>query len=151
MLFFCWNCFFFSERGVFFLCFFCSNRLGGLHLFLIKDELWKLIFTPLLVVDWSVISVMCGLWKAVAIKSDTCEHVTTLIHTFWGVWRWRNDITQFMSGVKELALFEKYVANNSIDLSGSIEPVSSPACPGGGFRYMLSHVWSEIPSIVELG
>ena len=49
---------------------------------------------------------MCGVWKAVAIKPDMCECVTTLIHTFWGVWRWRNDITQFMSGVKELALFE---------------------------------------------
>ena len=25
---------------------------------------------------------MCGVWKAVAIKPDMCEHVTTLIHTF---------------------------------------------------------------------
>ena len=33
----------------------------------------------------------------------TCYH--TYSHLFWGVWRWRNDITQFMSGVKELALF----------------------------------------------
>ena len=76
-----------------------------LTLVLIKDELWRLIFTLLLVVGWSVISVMCGVWKAVAIKPDTYECVTTLIH-IWGVWRWRNDITQFMSGVKELALFE---------------------------------------------
>ena len=29
-----------------------------------------------------------------------------LFPPFWGVWRWRNDVTQFMSGVKELALFE---------------------------------------------
>ena len=26
---------------------------------------------------------MCGVWKDVAIKPDTCEHVATLIHTFW--------------------------------------------------------------------
>ena len=31
-----------------------------------------------------MISVMCGVWEAVAIKPDTCEHVTTLIHTFLG-------------------------------------------------------------------
>ena len=31
--------------------------------------------------DWSVISVMCGVWKAVAIKPDTCECVTIPIHT----------------------------------------------------------------------
>ena len=30
---------------------------------------------------------MCGVWKAVAIKPDTCECVTTPIHTFWGMWR----------------------------------------------------------------
>ena len=72
-----------------------------LTLVLIKDELWRLIFTPLVVVDWSVISVMCGVWKAVAIKPDTCECVATPIHTFLEVWRWRNDITQFMSGVKD--------------------------------------------------
>ena len=29
-------------------------------------------------------SVMFGVWKAVAIKPDTCEHVATLIHTFLG-------------------------------------------------------------------
>ena len=34
----------------------------------------------------------------------TCYHTSS--HLFWGVWRWRNDITQFMSVVKELALFE---------------------------------------------
>ena len=56
-----------------------------------------------------------------------------------------------MSDDKELGLVWKYVANNSIDLSGSIEQVSSPACPGGGFRYMLSHIWSKSPNIVELG
>ena len=53
--------------------------------------------------------------------------------------------------VLKAGLVWKYVANNSIDLSGSIEQVSSPACPGGGFRYMLSHVWSKSPNIVELG
>ena len=31
-----------------------------------------------------MISVMCGVWKAVAIKPDMCECVTTLIHTFLG-------------------------------------------------------------------
>ena len=56
-----------------------------------------------------------------------------------------------MSGDKELGLVWNYVANNSIDLSGSIEQVSSPACPGGGFWYMLSNVWSENANIVELG
>ena len=43
------------------------------------------------------------------------------------------------------------MANNSIDLSGSIEQVPSPACPGGGFGYMLSHVWSKSANIVKLG
>ena len=33
----------------------------------------------------------------------------------------------------------------------SIEEVSSPAFPNGGFRYMLSHIWSKTPNIVELG
>ena len=56
-----------------------------------------------------------------------------------------------MSGVKELGLVSKHVTNNSIDLSGLIEQVSSPACPGRGFGYMLSHVWSKSPNIVELG
>ena len=31
-----------------------------------------------------MISVMCGVWKAVAIKPDMCEHVATLIYTFLG-------------------------------------------------------------------
>ena len=31
-----------------------------------------------------MISVMCGVWKAVAIKPDMCEHVATLIYTFFG-------------------------------------------------------------------
>ena len=43
------------------------------------------------------------------------------------------------------------MANKSIDLSGSIEQVSSPACPGRGSRYLLSHVWSKSPNVVELG
>ena len=87
------------------------KRVGiymGVDWTLVFDQRWtvKGNLHTLLVVDWSVISVMCGVWKAVVIKPDTCEHVTTLIHTFWGVWRWKNDTTQFMSGVKELALFE---------------------------------------------
>ena len=71
---------------------------------LIKDELWRLIFTPLWVVDWSLISVMCVVWEAVAIKAG---HVNMLSHLLWGVWRWRNDTTQFVSGDKELGLFWK--------------------------------------------
>ena len=31
-----------------------------------------------------MISVMCGVWKAVSIKPDMCECVATLIHTFFG-------------------------------------------------------------------
>ena len=61
---------------------------------LIKDELLRLIFTPLVEADWSVISVMCGCEETCSIKSDTCEHVFSHL---WGDWRWRNDITQFMS------------------------------------------------------
>ena len=53
---------------------------------------------------------MCGVWKAVAIKPDTCEHCHTYSHLFLGVWRWRNDTTQFVSGHKELGLVWKYVA-----------------------------------------
>ena len=87
------------------------KRVGiyrGMDLTLVFDQRWtvKVNLHTLLVVNWSVTSVMCWVWKAVAIKPNMCECVTTLIHTFWGVWRWRNDITQFMSGVKELALFE---------------------------------------------
>ena len=56
-----------------------------------------------------------------------------------------------MSVVKELALFGNLWQNNSINLSGSIEQVSSPACPGSGPRYMLSHISSKSPNVIELG
>ena len=57
---------------------------------------------------------MCGVWKAVAIKPRCVNMLPTLL--LWGVWRWRNDTTQFASGDKELGLVWNYVANNSIDL-----------------------------------
>ena len=44
---------------------------------------------------------MCGVWEAFAIKP---RHVNVLPHLLWGVWRWRNDTTQFASGDKELGL-----------------------------------------------
>ena len=57
-----------------------------------------------MVFDWSVISVMCEVWEAVAIK-PRC--VNMLPHLLWGVWRWRNDTTQFASGDKELGIVRK--------------------------------------------
>ena len=47
---------------------------------------------------------MCGVWETVAIK-PRCVNV--LPHLLWGVWRWRNDTTQFTSGDKELGLVWK--------------------------------------------
>ena len=35
-------------------------------------------------------------------------------------------------------------------MRGSIEQVSSPACPSGGFGYMLIHISCKSPNIVEL-
>ena len=70
------------------------------HLLQIKEvELWKLIFTPFQAVQWSLISVIwCG--ELLQLSSNMCGHVC---HTPRGE-RWRNDITQFMSGDKELGL-----------------------------------------------
>ena len=65
----------------------------------------------------------------------------------WGIWR--NDITQFMSGAKELGLCVCVVVVPSIDYS--IEQVFSPAGPSWMSRYMESHIWSEIPNIIKLG
>ena len=52
--------------------------------------------------------------------------------------------------IKSLALFGNMWQTTQL-IWGSIEQVSSPACPSGGFRYVLSHVWSKSPNIVELG
>ena len=52
--------------------------------------------------------------------------------------------------IKSLALFG-YMWQTTQLIRGSIEQVSSPACPGGGFRYVLGHVWSKSPNIIELG
>ena len=61
-------------------------------------ELWRLIFTPL--AGGSVIfESVCGVWRTVAIKF---WHLLNVWNCFGGPWR--NDTTQFMSGVKELAL-----------------------------------------------
>ena len=46
---------------------------------------------------------------------------------------------------------EIFVANNSTDLNRSVEQVFSPASPGGVPGYMLSHIWSKDPNIIELG
>ena len=61
---------------------------------LIKDDLWRLIFTPLWKVDWFMISVIFWYGETFAIKSDMCEHVFT---PYSGGGKWRNDTTQFMS------------------------------------------------------
>ena len=69
----------------------------------------KVIFTPFQVVQWSLISVIwCGV--LLQLSSNTCRRVC---HTLVG--RWRNDITQFMSGVKELGLYWFLVATQLID------------------------------------
>ena len=52
--------------------------------------------------------------------------------------------------IKSLALFGVMWQTTQL-IWGSVEQVSSPACPSGGFRYMLSHVWSKSPNIVALG
>ena len=53
-------------------------REMDLTLVKIKDELWSLIFTPRLEVDWSVISVMGKCEVTFAIKSDVWWHIFTL-------------------------------------------------------------------------
>ena len=94
---------------------------------------------------------MCGVWKAVAIKPDMCEYVATLYsHLFGECGDEGMTLLNLCQVIKTLALFG--VMWQTIQLiSGSIEQVSSPASPGGGFRYMLGHVWSKSPNIVELG
>ena len=63
-----------------------------------EPELWRLIFTPL--AGGSVIfESVCGVWRTVAIKF---WHLLNVWKWFGGTWR--NDTTQFMSSVKELAL-----------------------------------------------
>ena len=52
--------------------------------------------------------------------------------------------------IKSLALFGIMWQTTQL-IWGSIEQVSSPACPSGGFRYVLSHVWSKSPNIIGLG
>ena len=51
--------------------------------------------------------------------------------------------------IKSLALFG-FMWQTTQLIWGSIEQVSSPACPSGGFRYVLSHVWSKNPNIIKL-
>ena len=113
-----------------------------LTLVLIKDDLWRLIFTPLWEVDWSVISVICGVWKAIAIKlDDVWECVATLIHNLLGSVEIEGmTLLDLCQVIKSLALFGNMWQTTQL-IWGSIEQVFSPACPGGGFRYMLSHVW----------
>ena len=61
-------------------------------------ELWRLIFTPL-AGSSLIFESVCGVWRTVAIKF---WHLLNVWKWFGGTWR--NDTTQFMSGVKELAL-----------------------------------------------
>ena len=49
---------------------------------LIKDDLWRLKFTPHCEADWSMISVTFRCEETHAIKSDTCECVFTLCREF---------------------------------------------------------------------
>ena len=58
---------------------------GTWHLGMIKDELWRLIFTPLVEVDWSVISVILDVRRLVQL-SLTCVSVFSHL---CGVWRWK--------------------------------------------------------------
>ena len=59
----------------------------------------KVIFTPFS--GGSVIFDQCHMvWRAVAIQ---LQHMWMCLSHSGG--RWRNDITQFMSGVKELGLY----------------------------------------------
>ena len=48
---------------------------------------------------------MCGVWKVVAIKPDTCEHVATLIHTFWEYGDEGMTLLNLCQMIKSLALF----------------------------------------------
>ena len=52
--------------------------------------------------------------------------------------------------IKSLALLETMWQTTQL-IWGSIEQVSHPACASGGFRYVLSHVWSKNPNIIKLG
>ena len=50
---------------------------------------------------------MCGVWKAVAIKPDMCEHVATLIYTFWEYGDGGMILLNSCQVIKSLALFLK--------------------------------------------
>ena len=90
----------------------------------------------------SVIFDQCHMvWRAVAIKH---QHVWMYLSHSQG-----DEGMTLLSGDKELGLH--WILSGKQLNWGSIEQVSSPACPSGGSRYMLSHVWSKIPNIVELG
>ena len=52
--------------------------------------------------------------------------------------------------LKSLALFGIMWQTTQL-IWESIEQVSSPAGPSGGFQYVLGHIWSKSPNIVELG
>ena len=119
--------------------------IGKWFLTLMDQRTWTVKIDFHTFAGGSVIFDKCyKVWRTVAIK-------------FWHLWMcklvwgniWRNDITQFMSGVKELALDFVHVVVPSIDWS--IEQDFSPAGPSWMSRYMYSHIWSKIPNIIELG
>ena len=119
-------------------------REMDLTLVVIKDELWRLMFTPHMEVDWSMISVMCGCQETFAIKSDVWRHVFTpcgvfgdkgmkLLNSCLGVkepslfvWFWILQTTQFCSFLVLQALVES-------------------------FGYVLNGIWSKTSNIVKLG
>ena len=103
-------------------------------------ELWRLIFTPL--AGGSVIfESVCGVWRTVAIKF---WHLLNVWKCFGGTWR--NDTTQFMSGVKELALMLW-----RLQLIDQLNRFLALQAPSWTSRYMHSHIRSKSPNIVKLG
>ena len=93
----------------------------------------------------SVIFDQCHIvWRAVAIK---LQHMWMCLSHSWG----DEGMTLLNSCqvLKSLACID-FCGGKQLNW-GSIEQVSSPASPSGWSRYVLRHVWSKIPNIVELG
>ena len=88
----------------------------------------KLIFTPLVEVDWSVISVICGCKETCSMRSDMCEYVSHHLDD----WRWRNDITQFIPGAKKQGPKSKMKCEVNIHISS-----------GGWLISNQCHMWCK--------
>ena len=119
-------------------------REMDLTLVKIKDELWSLIFTPCLEVDWSVISVMGKCEVTFAIKSDVWWHVFTYCGVFADEGMTLPDSCQVIKS-QPIVFFMK------AKVLTLIEQVFCPTCSSWVFGYIFDDVWSKSPNVVKLG